>query len=601
MFMLNKRQKQKLESIKLALKYTYQASPLLSSTIFLVSIFGGVIGLATPYFFKLIIDHVLTNQSESAKLSLTVLLLLGSYGFVRVVQGAFWNATSVLRRMHLLRMEKYANYVLMQKISSLDVIYFEDPEYYNTLSRASTNLFRLNEIFFTLSFYFGEVLSISIILFTLGHYDWKIVLLIIIGVLPSLYLALKSSRMAWSAFEQSSPIYREANYYRYLLTERPEVVKEIRTFGLKEYFLKKFDSLFGDFIQKQDRVGFQELKWYLFTGLFEAIFSVIAAILVVNSFLLKKITLGDLTFLWALLFQFAQDFRGFIRTMADVNNHATFLTPFVELMGFESKIKESSNPKPFPKVLKQGIEFKNVSFYYPNAKRASLKNVSFKLDPKESVALVGENGSGKTTLIKLLCRLYDVSGGEVLIDGINIKEFRLKDLYQNLGVIFQDFVKYEGLIEENIFFGDISRSSKEEVHRAAVKSEAWEFIRQLEKRYKTHVGKTLKEEGIDLSVGQWQKVALARAFFRNAQLLILDEPTAAVDAKAEYELFRKFEHLTKGKLTFLISHRFSTVRMAHKILVMDKGRIIESGSHEELIKRKGNYARLFNLQASGYR
>ena len=329
-------------------------------------------------------------------------------------------------------------------------------------------------------------------------------------------------------------------------------------------------------------------------------FAVYAAWLVVKSFLEGKITIGELTFLWALLFQFASHVRWLVRMIGDLNTHTTFMTPIVEVIQFEPKIKEPEKPNRFPAIQK-GIEFRNVTFTYPRSKKPALENLNLLIKPRQSIALVGENGSGKTTLIKLLCRLYDTSEGDILVDGINIKDFCLKDLYANLGIIFQDFMKYEAQIEENIWFGKLNIRGHKKVHEAALKAGAWEFIKGFEKTYKTQVGKRLKEEGVELSVGQWQKIALARAFFRDAQILILDEPTAAVDARAEYQLFRRFRNLTKNKITLLISHRFSTVRMADKIVVIDKGRIIEQGSHEELMRKNGHYARLFRLQAKGYR
>lgn len=285
-----------------------------------------------------------------------------------------------------------------------------------------------------------------------------------------------------------------------------------------------------------------------------------------------------------------------------MNTHATFLTPIIDVLSFKSRITDSLHPHNFPKKIAKGIEFRNVTFFYQNSKKPVLKNVNLSFKSNESIALVGENGSGKTTLIKLLCRLYDVSEGEILIDGINIKNFCLSDLYENMGVIFQDFMKYEALVKENIAFGRVKDlHKKEKIKQSAIKSGAWNFIKDLEHKYETQLGKKLKQEGTDLSVGQWQKIALARAFFRDAQLLILDEPTAAVDAKAEYDLFKKFRTLTKNKITFLISHRFSTVRMADKIVVIDKGKIVEVGNHEELLKKKGKYAKLFKLQAEGYK
>lgn len=599
------RWKKKLAALKLAIKWNYQASPLLLITVVFITIFGGLITIIEPYIFKLILDRIAskTDLSVPVQVGFSLISIFVIYGVARVFQGLFWDLNNLIRRVQNMKMERHVMYSIMSHISSLDLVYFERADYYNVLSRASSNLWRLTEFFWVFTFLITEGVSSLVIIGALLAFDWRVVALILLGAIPSIIIALKwSSEFLYSAFEQASPIYRHATYYRSLLTEQPEAIKEIRTFGLGGYFLEKFRNLFAKFIQKHESAMIRHFVFYGVLTVIEGSLSVFAAWLVVRSFLEGKISIGDLTFMWAILFQFAMHLRWVIRMITDINTHATFLTPVVEVLDFKPQITDPISPVPFPKQIKKGIELKNVTFYYPNSKVPALKNVNLLIKPKQSIALVGENGSGKTTLIKLLCRLYEVSEGEILVDGINIKNFCLSDLYDNMGIIFQDFMKYEALVKENIAFGrlkDIHKS--EQVKQAAIKSGAWNFIKDLEKSYQTMLGKKLKEEGVELSVGQWQKVALARAFFRDAQMLILDEPTAAVDAKAEYDLFKKFRALTKNKITFLISHRFSTVRMADKIVVVDKGRMIESGSHEDLLKKKGTYSKLFKLQAKGYK
>ncbi len=600
-----KRLRLKWDALKLALKWNYQASPGLLITVLFITVFGGLLTVVEPYIFKIILDRIVSKSglSVSVQLGMGFAGIFIIYALARVLQGLFWDLNNLARRVQNMKMERHAVYSIMSHISSLDLVYFERADYYNTLSRATSNLWRITEFFWVFTFLITEGVSSLVIIGALLAFDWRVVFLILLGAIPSIIIACKwSSEFLYSAFEQASPLYRHTWYYRSLLTEQPEAIKEIRTFGLGGYFLEKFRNLFAKFIQKHESAMIKHFLFYGLLTIVEGGLSVFAAWLVVRSFLEGKSSIGDVTFLWAILFQFAGHLRWVIRMVGDLNTHATFMRPLVEVLAFKPQIVDPVSPVHFPKQIKKGIELKNVSFYYPNSKVPALKNVNLLIKPKQSIALVGENGSGKTTLIKLLCRLYDVSAGEILIDGINIRNFCLSDLYDNLGIIFQDFMKYEALVKENIAFGrlkDIHRSEK--VRKAAVKSGAWNFIKDLELQYKTMLGKKLKEGGIELSVGQWQKIALARAFFRDAQILILDEPTAAVDAKAEYDLFQKFRSLTKNKITFLISHRFSTVRMADKIVVIGKGRLIESGSHEELLKKKGSYARLFKLQAKGYK
>ena len=595
--------KEKLEGLKLAVKWTYKSSKFLTISILIITILGGLITIVEPYIFKLIIDY-LTGQDElSTKLALSIGIIgiLVIYGVARIFQNIFWDINNMIRRVHSLRIEREAMYSLMENISSLDLVYFEDSEFYNTLSRATSNLWRILEVFWQFTFMIGEVVSVLVIVGALFIFDWRLVGLVILGAIPSILLVLRTAEVQWSAFAESSPIFRHAHYYRSLLTEQPEAIKEIKSFRLREYFLKKFRDLFGDFIRKQDKAAITQLKWYILVGIVEGSLSVLAGWLVVKSFIDGNLSIGDLTFLWALLFQFAAHVRWVVRMLGDMNTHATFLTPIVKVLHFKPTIKEPKRPKNFSQKLKKGIEFKNVTFTYNKSKKPALKNVNLLVKPGENIALVGENGSGKTTLIKLLCRLYDVTDGEILIDDVNIKEYSMKDLIDNIGVIFQDFMKYEALVEENIRYGNITVGKRKiKVLEAAKKSGAWGFIKDLENKFKTQVGKKLKDDGIELSGGQWQKIALARAFFKDAPILILDEPTAAVDAKAEYNLFKRFNKLSKNKTTFLISHRFSTVRMADRIIVIDKGTIAEQGSHKELLEKNGIYAKLFNLQAKGY-
>lgn len=596
--------KEKLQAVKLAISWTYHSSKILTLTVFAVTILGGLLAIVEPYLFKLIIDY-LTATPMLTPLEKTlggVIGILIIYGLSRIALSLIWEIQTLIKKVHSQKLDKYVSSMMMKKISSLDATYFEDPTYYNTLTKANQNFWRINEFFWQFTFLIGQIVSATVILITLLTFNWIVAILIICAACPAMLLAFKNTKVEWGVFDAYSPVARQAEYYRNLMTARPQAIKEIKLFGLQTYFLNKFNVLSGDYIQKQQRASLKLFSTYVTITVIEGIFSVLAAGFILQAYLQSNITLGQLTFFWALLFQFSEYVRWIVRLVGDLNSHSVFITPFDKILKFQSTIKENVHPRPFPKQLKQGIEFRNVTFYYPGAKTPTLKHVNLHIKPRESIALVGENGSGKTTLIKLLCRLYDVTEGEIIIEGHNIKEYALDDLYNNTGVIFQDFMQYESLIQENIGYGNLKEmTKKEKVHQSALKSEAWNFIKDFKERYQTHLGKTLKEEGTELSGGQWQKIALSRAFFRDAQLLILDEPTAAVDAKAEYQIFRRFEHLTKNKTTVLISHRFSTVRMAHKIIVLEKGEVIEQGSHHELLRNNKTYAHLFKLQAKSYR
>jgi len=594
----------KIKAAKLAWRWTYQSSPFLAFVVVVLSIFGGLLSIIDPYIFKLVIDYLVggTHFPQAAQLGIGFGGVLVIYGATRTLQNIFFDVLAFIKRLHIFRIEKLAFSEMMKAVSSLDAVYFEDPEYYNTISKANDSIWRSVEVFWGIMFALRPFVGIGVIATALLAYNPLIILLVLIGAIPSVIFAFTGINYLWSAFAESSPIRRHASYYKWLMTDQPEAVREIRLFGLRSYFLEKFRKLFDSFIKNQDRAVIKYITWYVVIGLAEGISSVFAAFVVVESFIRGELTIGQLTFLWSLLFQFAAQIRWFVGAINQLISDATFLTPVVDVLEFKPQVLESPRAKKFPSKIKKGIEFKNVTFYYPRSKRPALKNINLKIEPAENIALVGENGSGKTTLIKLLCRFYDVSSGEILIDGRNIKEYSFETLYNNIGVIFQDFVKYEALVKENIGFGRLANiKKKSKITEAAKKSGAWNFIKEFKNKLETPLGKRIREEGVELSTGQWQKIALARAFFRDAQILILDEPTAAIDAKAEYQLFRRFQELTKNKITFLISHRFSTVRMADKIIVMRKGKISEQGSHQALLKKGGDYYRLFTLQAGGYK
>jgi ATP-binding cassette subfamily B protein len=290
-----------------------------------------------------------------------------------------------------------------------------------------------------------------------------------------------------------------------------------------------------------------------------------------------------------------------MKRFSTVSQGAIYLSDFFEFFEIMPKIKMSPNPRPFPRPIKEGFTFENVGFKYNNSTRWANRNLNFTLHAGEKLALVGENGAGKTTLVKLLVRLYDPTEGRILLDGVDLREYDLSELRLEIGIIFQDFLKYQMTTTENIAVGNISEMDNHSlIAKSAKKSLANIFIEKLPKQYDQMLGRHF-HQGVELSGGEWQKIALARAYMRDAQLMVLDEPTAALDARSEFEVFQRFSELTKNKSALLISHRFSTVRMANRILVLEKGELLEVGSHDELLQQNGKYAELFELQAMGYR
>jgi ATP-binding cassette subfamily B protein len=313
------------------------------------------------------------------------------------------------------------------------------------------------------------------------------------------------------------------------------------------------------------------------------------------------LSIGTLTFLAGAILQASANIQQIFSTVASIADQALFLTDLIAFFEMQPSIQSKPNALPAPRPIQTGFEFRNVSFRYPGSSRGILEGLNFRLFPDERVALVGENGQGKTTIVKLLTRLYDPTEGQVLLDGVDLREYDLEDLYRNIGIIFQDFMRYEMTARENIAVGRIEAiDNLPLLQEAAEKSMAGEVIARLSGRYDQMLGRRF-DGGVDLSGGEWQKVALARAYLRNAQLLVLDEPTAALDARSEFQVFHRFAELTAGKMALFISHRFSTVRMADRILVIDGGRVVEDGDHEQLTHLGGRYAEMFEMQAGSYR
>ncbi|MDQ2900288.1 MAG: ABC transporter ATP-binding protein/permease, partial [Acidobacteriota bacterium] len=438
-------------------------------------------------------------------------------------------------------------------------------------------------------------LSVGLIVFS----PWLMVLLVA-AVLPSFLGETHFTSLAYSVLYKWTPQRRELDYLR-MLGASNQSAKEIKIFGLGNYLADRYRGIADKvFAENQSlavrRAGYGSLLNLLSTGGYYGAYAVVLA-----RTLAGALSLGAFTFLTR---AFASS-RGYIEkilsSFSDVSEQALYLQDLFEFFDMKPSIRSSPESLPAPRPIRVGFEFQNVSFAYPGADRLVVKGINFRLEPSEKIALVGQNGAGKTTVVKLLARLYDPTAGRILLDGTDLREYSVEDLRREIGVIFQDYLRYDLEIRENIGFGKIDDlGDRARIERAARKSLASDVIDRVPKGLDQIVGRRF-EGGVDLSGGEWQKIALARAYMRDAQLLILDEPTATLDARAEYEVFLRFADLTRGRMSVLISHRFSTVRMADRILVLANGEVEEQGTHRDLVDRGGHYAELFELQAAGYR
>ncbi|HEU4452492.1 MAG TPA: ABC transporter ATP-binding protein, partial [Longimicrobium sp.] len=402
-----------------------------------------------------------------------------------------------------------------------------------------------------------------------------------------------------------TPERREIDYVRQTGAS-VDTAKEVKIFGLNAFLIERYQKLSAAFYAANRALATRRAAW---GGLLTAIGTVgyyTAYAIIAWRTLLGDFSIGDLTFLSGSFRRLRTLLEGLLIAFSQIAGQALYLDDLFSFFDIEPEIVSPPGALPFPSPIREGFTFEDAGFRYPGGERWAVRHLSFTLRAGEVLALVGENGAGKTTLTKLLTRLYEPTRGTILLDGRPLGEYDPAELHEEVGVIFQDFVRYDMLAEENVAVGRIAElerapeAARDQIREAAVRSLAAEVIEELPQRYATMLGRRF-EGGVDLSGGQWQKVALARAYMRDAQLLILDEPTAALDARAEYTVFQRFSELTEGKMAVLISHRFSTVRMADRIVVLEHGRVVEEGTHEDLVALGGRYAELFSLQAAGYR
>ena len=562
-----------------------------------------VASLLPPALFwvsKLIIDNIFrlitTHQPPGPRLW----WLVAAEFALAVTAGVLGRVIDYLDALLAGRYTHHVSVRVMEHAAGLDLMAYEDPAFYDRLERArvqaTDRLYMIQAIGRLIQQVITTItLSISIMVFS----PW-LLLLLIVGVIPAFVGETHFAFVGYAKNFRQTPIRRQLDYLR-ILGGSKEAAKELKLFGLKDFLTGRFKGLSTRVYEEDIALARRKVVAGAFLSAIGTAGYYTAYVFAVWRTVTGVFSFGTLTLLANAIREASSNLQQTFSTLSTIADQALFLTDLIAFFEMRPTIESKPNALPAPRPIRSGFEFRNVSFRYPGSSRLVLNGLNFHLRPGERVALIGENGEGKTTIVKLLTRLYDPVEGQVFLDGVDLREYSLEDLYREIGVIFQDYMRYEMTARENIAVGRIEQiDNLPLIQQSAQKSMADEVIAKLPAGCEQMLGRRF-DGGVDLSGGEWQKIALARAYLRDAQVLILDEPTSALDARSEYEVFQRFAELTAGKMALFISHRFSTVRMADRIVVLENGRIAEEGDHDALTNLRGRYAEMFELQAASYR
>ncbi len=571
-----------------------------------LTLLGAALPAAQAWVAKLIVDSVVASISQRVSSTEGLAWVAPYLG----LEFALIFAGVVLARMrslaeHLLhsQLANHVNTLIIRKALTLDLHFFEDAQFYDKLQNARREadwraLRILNDGFFLVQ---STITLLSLAALLLRFSPW-LVLILFGAAVPTFIVQSRYARLTFRVITWRAPEARQLSYLEQLLTEH-ESVKEIKLFDLGAHLLERYQAFFRRFFAEDKAIATRRSLVSLGWGLLSTLSYYASYAWIIGRAVVQAITLGDMTMYIAVFRQAQTTFLSLFDGLSRLYENNLFLDNLFGYLALEPTMPVLPDGRPAPSPIREGIEFRGVSFRYPGTAADAwvLRDVDLHIQAGERIALVGPNGAGKTTLVKLLTRLYDPTEGQILLDGVDLREYDPAELRRRIGVIFQDFVQYQLTAQENVGFGQVeAMEDMAKIAAAARKGGAHDVIQGLPEGYATRLGRRW-EKGHELSGGEWQKVALSRAFMREAEVLVLDEPTASLDAEAEYEVFCRFQELTAGKMAVLVSHRFSTVRMADRIVVLDDGRIAEAGSHGDLMARDGIYARLFTLQAQGYR
>ena len=586
-------------NIRKALKLGWETDSRVLIWIFFLTLVSAIFPVLFSYFYKLILDEIVTAQNTVGVVTITLISLF-AFRYILELFDHLRNAFhyEYIERIYWYKLTNTLSYKLSQKLSELDLGHFENPEIQNLIEKARQGYnYRISNFILFFSYMVGAVGGFAASFVVLLPFGWWIPVLMTASVAPRFFLKNKYTKVEWDVFNLKTPESKELSYLMDILDD-PNSVKEIKIFQAGPALLKRLAKIQSSIFESQ-KVPLKNYMASLYIPLIIELSVLFAlAYTKLGPTVAGVLTIGSYIFYAQMLDRLSQVSQQIGNQFSRLYENSLYVGYFFDIQELPKLIKEPDPGYKFEEIKPPKIEFHNVSFAYQNGPTV-LKNISFSLDPGQHLAIVGPNGAGKTTLIKLLLRFYDPTKGDILINDVNLKEIRSDHWYKFLGILFQDFVKFFLTIKDNIMLGDSKKDDEDRMIDAAQKSGADEFIAKLPKKYNQRLGKKF-EDAVELSQGQWQKLALARTFYEEAPILILDEPTSAIDAEAEAQIFENLYKIYEKKTLVLISHRFSTVRNADKIIVLKNGKIAEEGDHESLIKQGGVYATMFRKQAKGY-
>jgi ATP-binding cassette, subfamily B, bacterial len=600
-----------LKNIRPFIVMVWRTSPGLTLALLVLRSTRALLPIITLYVGKLIVDdvvHLVQMQGKPATLSQWLHSgLLNWLGVLLAVEFALAVLADILGRIVSLvdsllseRVSNASSVRLMRHAATLDLEDFEDSEFQDQLERARRQTSGRMTLMGQLFGQAQDIVTVATFIAGLIFYAPWLIALLLLALVPAFLGEAYFNAQTYTMDFVRTPERRELDYVRQTAAS-VDTAKEVKIFGLNGFLIERYLRLAETFYAANRRLAIQRASWgALFTAIGTIAYYIAYAYIAWRT-LAGAFSVGDLTFLAGSFLRLRGLLEGLLSSFSTTAGQALYLNDLFSFFDTKAEILSPENPLPFPNPIRSGFVFDDVGFIYPGASRWAVRHLHFNLDAGEVIALVGENGAGKTTLVKLLTRLYDPDEGRILLDGHDLRDYDLEDLRGNMGVIFQDFVRYNLSAGDNIAVGKIAaRNDEARIERAAKRSQADEVIARLPGGYAQMIGKRFRN-GVELSGGEWQKVAISRAYMREAQVLILDEPTAALDARSEFEVFQRFKELSDGRTAVLISHRFSSVRMADRILVLADGKVEAAGTHDELIRQSGRYAELFELQAAGYR